>query len=498
MKKIINVGLAVILTCSFYSCENDFLDTTATDSYNDETWWKTESQVISTINGCYAVLRNDQIGGTTHLREDNLTPNSWDMGGDEPVSVGAHNASNDDRFQNKWDANFMGIGRTNYLLENIDKVNMSSTLNQRIKGEAYFLRALFYSNLVKYFGGVPLILDAPDFAEHRNLPRNSREEVLSQVLADLDDAIAVLPLSYSGADRGRATKGAALALKARVLLFESRWSEVAQLTKELIDMKQFSLFPNYRDLFMQANEFNNEVIFDIQFKAPEFYNSYDVILVQQQNVVPTLDLVNSYLMKDGLPIQESPLYDPANPYENRDPRLKQTVVLPGQMFRGIIRPEGHYYGTGFGLKKYTSYKDDVVQPDVVQSHTNFILIRYADVLLMYAEAQNEAAGPDLSVYDAVNLVRDRAGMPDIPEGLSKEQLREVIRHERRIEFVNESLYYHDIRRWRTAEVVLNAQVLNKNGEVVRTRSFNPQRDYLWPIHEITIQENPALEQNPGY
>src|SRR5690554_2338101 len=117
---------------------------------------------------------------------------------------------------------------------------------------------------------------------------------------------------------------------------------------------------------------------------------------------------------------------------------------------------------------------------------------------MYAEAQNEAAGPDESVYQALNQVRSRAGMPVYPAGLTQDQMREMIRQERRVELALEGLYLHDIRRWRIAEDVMNANALNRQGEVVQVRSFNPARDYLWPIHEITIQENPALEQNPGY
>lgn len=498
MKKIIYTGLVIILTCCFYSCDESFLDTVATDTYNDSNWWRSESQVISTLNGCYAVLRNSQIGGVENLREENITPNSWGMGGDEPLSVGAHNPSNDDRFSGKWNANYQGIGRVNYLLENIDKVKMDASLAERVKGEAYFLRAFFYSNLVKYFGGVPLILNAPDFAEQGNLPRDTREVVLNQVLTDLDNAAAVLPVSYSGSNIGRATKGAALALKARVLMYESNWSEAALAARQVMELQKYDLFPNYRELFMVENENNEEVIFDVQYKVPEFNHNFDIIIELQINVAPTLGLINSYLMVDGLSIEESPLYDPEQPYENRDPRLHQTCVIPGYMYRGGIVEKSKYFSTGYGFKKFATYKDDVSQVSLTQSEINFIVIRYADVLMMYAEAQNEVSGPDESVYNALNKIRNRAGMPDIPSGLTKEQMREVIRHERRIELVLESSYYHDIRRWRTAEDVMNADIRNSDGEVVRTRSFNANRDYLWPIHEVTIQENPALEQNPNY
>lgn len=498
MKKILYIGIVLLFTCQFYSCDESFLDTTATDSYNEGNWWLNESQAISSLNGCYETLRNGQIGGTSNFSEENVTPNSYNMSGEISLATGSHTPGNVSDFQDKWNANYEGIGRVNTLLDNIDKVQMDAGLNQRIKAESYFLRALYYSNLVSYFGGVPLILESPNFEEHGSLPRNSREEVISQVMIDLDNAASVLPISYSGSDIGRATKGAAMALKTRVLLYESRWSEAAQAAKDVMNMNNYDLFPDYRDLFLPENEGNKEVIFDVQYKVPEFSNSLDNLLEVQMNVAPLLDFVNSYQMIDGTSIDESPLFDPENPFENRDPRLHKTVVVPGYMFRGGIVSDSKYFATGFGFKKYTTYKDDVAQENILQSEINFIVLRYADILLMYAEAQNEAVGSDASVYEAINEVRSRAGMPDITPGLSKEQMREVIRHERRIELVAEALYYHDIRRWRIAEVVMNSNALNSKGEVVQVRSFRPASDYLWPIHEITIQENPALVQNPGY
>jgi hypothetical protein len=496
MKKILYTGIALLTALHFYSCSDDYLHTVSTDQYNEANWWQTENQAISSINGIYAALRNTNISGVQNLREENLTPNSYSMGGDSPLDVGAHNPGNVSRFRDKWNACYSGVGRANDFLANIDKVPMDDALIQRLKGEAYFLRAYFYSNLVNYFGGVPLILDAPDFAVQGKLPRNTREEVINQVLVDLDNAASILPLSYSAP--GRATKGAALALKSRVLLYESRWAEAAQTAKAVMDLNEYGLFPDYRGLFLLPNENNEEVIFDVQYKTPEYTHALDIIIELQMNVAPTMDLVDSYLMKDGLPISESTSYDPAQPYENRDPRLHQTVVIPGYMYRGGIVSDTKYFSTGFGFKKYTTYQDNVAQPSLLQSEINLILLRYGDVLLMYAEAQNEATGPDESVYLAMNQIRARAGMPNLPAGLDKDQMREVIRHERRIELAGEALYLHDIRRWRTAEVNMNAEVLNSKREVIQVRSFNPARDYLWPIHEITIQENPALEQNDNY
>lgn len=488
--------MVLLTTLHFYSCSDDYLRTVSTDQYNEANWWQTEDQAVSSVNGIYAALRNTYISGVQQLREENLTPNSYSMGGDSPLDVGAHNPGNVIRFLDKWNACYTGIGRANVVLANLDKVPMADALKERLKGEAYFLRAYFYSSLVNYFGGVPLILDAPDFATQASLPRNTREDVIKQVLTDLNNAASVLPLSYDAP--GRATRGAAIALKARVLLYEGRWAEAAEAAKAVMDLNEYGLFPDYRGLFMLANENNEEVIFDVQYKTPEYTHALDIIIELQMNVAPTMDLVDSYLMKDGMPIDKSPLYNAAQPYEDRDPRLHQTVVIPGYMYRGGIVSDTKYFSTGFGFKKYTTYQDDVLEPSLLQSEINVILLRYGDVLLMYAEAQNEATGPDESVYLAINQIRSRAGMPDVADGLTKDEMREVIRHERRIELACEGLYLQDIKRWRTAEVNMNAEVLNSKREVIQVRSFNPDRDYLWPIHEITIQENPALEQNPNY
>ena len=426
MKKPIKFLLLLMIAGSGFSCSDQFLDTISTDQYNEANWWQTESQAISSINGIYAVLRNSHFSAVQHLREENLTPNSYSMGGDSPLDVGAHNPGNVTRVRDKWNACYTGIGRANDFLDNVDKVPMEESLKKRLKGEAYFLRAFFYSNLISYYGGVPLILEAPDFTNHRDLPRNSRNEVVSQVLNDLDNAGSLLPLSYSAA--GRATKGAALALKSRVLLYESRWPEAAQAAKEVMDLQQYDLFPDYRGLFLLENENNEEVIFDVQYKTPEYTHGLDIIIELQINVAPTKDMVDSYLMSDGLPIHESLLFDPQSPYENRDPRLHQTVVIPGYMYRGGVVSDSKYFSTGYGYKKYTTYKDDLAQPSLLQSEINIILLRYGDVLLMYAEAQNEASGPDESVYGALNAIRSRANMPEIPTGLSQDQMREVIRH----------------------------------------------------------------------
>lgn len=475
------------------------MNTSPTDVLSEENFWQTEADIVTGINACYAsALSGSSSGfGLVQWRTENITPNAYNESGETQIVQGEHNAGNFDYFESKWNINYGGIGRTNNLLAHIDDVQMNENLKQRIKGEAYFLRALFYSDLAFYYGGVPLIIDPPNLGQ-ANLPRDDKEDVIARVLTDLNNAASVLPITYGSSDIGRATRGAALALKARVLLYESRWAEAAAAAQQVMDLDVYGLFPNYRELFMRHNENNEEVIFDFQYMMGENVNSFNRIIENQLNMAPVQELVESYLMIDGQSIEDSPLFDPDNPYDNRDPRLLQTIAVPGKMFRGEIIAEDRYVSTGYSFKKLTDYQDDISTPEIHPSDLNFIVLRYADVLLMYAEAQNEATGPDASVYDALKQVRNRADMPDVPEGLSQEEMREVIRHERRIELAGEGLYYRDILRWRIAEILNNTPIHNLYGEIIQNRSFNPERDYLWPIHTNTLQENPALEQNPGY
>jgi hypothetical protein len=253
---------------------------------------------------------------------------------------------------------------------------------------------------------------------------------------------------------------------------------------------------------MLENEGNSEVIWDIQFKLPEYTHGLDHTSILLGRPAMVKEFVESYLMEDGKPASESVLFDPENPYENRDPRLYQTVRLIGTMFNGSITTPEDVAETGFGLKKYTSYPDSISIPTVGQgrSEVNMIVARYAEVLLTYAEAQNEAVGPDPSVYEAINKLRRResVALPELEPGLTKEEMREVIRHERRIELALEGLYYSDIRRWGIAHIVNNGPVYDHEGNIYQYKAFDEDRDYLWPIPYVQIQENPNLEQNPNW
>ncbi len=487
------------------SCFSDKLSLEPLDQSRIETFWTTQENATAALAGCYETLLGP-FRGQWLMELEQITPNAFETDDVLGASSIAQGLNDPDLpfINNRYRAAYEGVGRTNTFLANIDQVQMDQDLKSRFKGEALFLRAFYYHNLIEFYGGVPLILDPPNATTQANLPRNTKSEVLDVIMADLDVAATLLPISYNGQNIGRTTKGAALALKARSALYNGRWDEAVEAAEIVIKLGIYKLFPNYRDLFLLENEGNSEVIFDVQYVAPQFTNSYHVSILGNGRIAPLQDLVNAYWMIDGNTIETSNLYDPLNPIANRDPRLTQTIITVGSMFNGrpIVGSESFLNVSGYAFKKYTYFEDNVVKMPPVpgQGEINAIVMRFAEILLTLAEAENELNGPTKKAYDAINMIRSRASvnMPDVTPGLSKEEFREVVRLERRIEFAGEGLYYNDIKRWRTAEEVMNSNAVTRNGIVLQNRNFNPDRDYLWPIPSRDILLNTNLEQNPGY
>ncbi len=504
------------------SCKKDIFNLSPTDQLSPASFWKTSNDAAAGLTGVYSNLWDVTTDVLPYL--DVITPNAYSnypWEGWQAIAWGNANSNGPGGISLIWQGAYSGIGRANVFLANIGSVSMDATLKARMTGEVKFLRALYYFDLINYYGDVPLILAPPDVSQIKT-PRTPVAQVRQQILKDLTDAAAVLPAQpYTGSDIGRATKGAALALETRVLLYNGQWAAAAAAAQSVMTLAGtgYALFPSYRGLFLPANENNSEVIFDAQYESTGKYSTNWDILLGLYNanytpgwssIEPTADFVDTYDMKDGSTYSPTnPLADPNDKYNNRDPRLDQTVFRKGVNYNGIPYPvdskgfAGIY--TGFSFKKYTVY--DNAPTAVVsenKSYINGILIRYADVLLMYAEAQNEASGPDASVYAAIRLVRQRAGInpPDLPAGLSQAQMRAMIMHERRIEFVGEGLYFSDVRRWGTANVELNRAVqLNGSyeGGVMDIRKYDPNKNNLFPIpqHEIDNSQN-AIKQNPGY
>jgi starch-binding outer membrane protein, SusD/RagB family len=497
MKKI---AFIIILIISI-SCDN-MLNVDPTDQYSTDTFWLDKEQFDAALTGAYKNFHASQImfKGET----DMLTPNSvaYNEANDTKNIGRGAGTTTSSLFLAFWRNCYRGIGRANTILDKIDSSPLTAGQKNQIKGEALFIRAIYYAILIDHYGDVPLIIETPENSKHGSLPRNAKAEVFSQIVADLNMAATLLPATYAATGKGRAAKGAALALKARVLLYNEKWQEAAQAAKQVIDLGVYDLFQSYRGMYLLENENNKEVIFDIQYKVPFFTHSFDNEILTLNRPAPTKDLVDAYLMTDGKSITVSSLYDPSKPYENRDPRLHQSIVCIGYPYNGKVTKASDVVTTGFGQKKMTTPPDDrTVTVTAGNSEINPIVLRYAEVLLTYAEALNEAnANPTAEVYWALNKIRKRptVNMPDIEPGLSKAQMREVIRLERRIEMAFEGLYYSDIRRWKMAEIVNNKPVLNHENKLYENRVFNINRDYLWPIPADERVENKNLTQNPNW
>jgi hypothetical protein len=518
-KNIYLIGLSITLL-SIVSCKKNALDLYPTDAVSPAVFWKTEADAKAANTGCYSSLWDVTEEVLPYL--DVLTPNAfsnypWE--GWKNISLSAQTPTDMGGMGTLYKGAYGGISATNNFLSNIDKVQMDAAEKSIMKGEAYFLRAYYYSILVNYWGGVPMILDNTDLNQIKTT-KSTREEVYAQVEKDLDAAIGLLPAA--AAEKGRVTIGAAYGLKTRVYLYEEKWKEAADAAKKVMDMNTYSLFPGYRGIFLEANEDNKEVLFNVEFLKPRFATSWDMYLgiyvpanaPGWSSIEPTQDLVDEYEMKDGSKYNATnPIADTKDPNNNRDPRLDQTMFRKGVLYNSVpypVSPDG-WAGvyTGYSYKKYTIYDNNTSLTNAIGgtglSSINGIIIRYADILLMYAEAMNELSGPTADVYSAINQVRARptVNMPPLPGGLTQDQMRERIRHERRIEFAGEGLYYADVRRWKIAEDVLNRPITLNGGQMkgaVEYRVFRKEKDYLMPFPQGDIDNAPNMkgQQNPGY
>ena len=474
---------------------------------------------------------------------------------------------------NLWSNQYKVISRSNGVILNaqraIDNGASESAINQLV-AEAHFHRASAYAKLSSKFGDVPLVENDVDIETGLTMGRTNLATVKQFVYDEYDQAIAVLPVSCSGEQR--ATKGAALAMKARYALYMGDYDIVADAAKQVMDLGIYSLHSNYQDLFLQGTKTSDEFIYvvprsvefgvyiDTRGPLPRNHGGYGV-------PNPTWDLFASYVCTDGLPIDESPLFDPHDPFKNRDPRLSMTIVPFGENFLGIEynpHPEAlevMNYNTGEMIlnndtranAQYASYNglvwkkgmDATCLENAFRIAPNKIIIRYADVLLMYAEAKIELNQIDQSVLDAMNEVRaraygvDKSAVDQYPAFTSTDQttLRKQLRMERRMEFPKEGLRYMDLMRWKLMDKVMSKKVymmlypssllieqvvsqgdwfwpfapeIDEDGladftameaagkiAVIATKNWD-ERQYLWPIPTTEVQINPNMKQNPGY
>ena len=536
------IPVVLLLLTASVGCKK--LDLAPTDRFTELNFWKSAENVNNALNNVYnRMYTSGQFFYDEALSDNAFTRSGISSGFQDQIASGNFTPTLA-RFITDWDYYYTGIKAENIFLQNVDQENgIEGSLKERMKAEVRFVRAFHYFKLMSWWGDVPLLKTDISADEAKVIARTPRAEVLQFILDELDAAAAVLPanVQYGTADRGRITKGAAMALKARVLLYEgNRMADVVAICEELMGNQavngNYSLFQNYSGVFSGANEYNSEVVLDLQYVPGLRTHGEHIDFVpisagaRSNNMAPTQELVNSYIMTNGQAITEAGSgYDEANPYAGRDPRLAATIVFDGGSFtnaNGVtntiyIRPgsdpnqgeakdeykqSGQGTATGYYWKKY--YDPTAVAG--FSSGTNLIMIRWAEVLLMLAEAKESLGQMNADVWNVtIRPIRARAGFTD-PGALnypSSGNLRDIIRNERRTEFAMESIRIDDIRRWKIAENVLNGWAHGAkfedpsvdNGYIrAQLRTFDPARHYLWPVPASERGKNPNLTQNPNY
>jgi len=444
----------------------------------------------------------------------------------------------------EWDIQFSNIRKCNVFIANVTASALPDDYKKNRIAEARFLRAYYYHLLWMAYGGLPLTtspLDINTQGDKAFLPRNTADEIYNFLTTELTAAAADLPQTPS--ETGRAGQGAALALLGWVQLYQHDYTASATTNKQIIDNlgggKVYDLFPDYQKLFLD-NTANKEAIFYRQY-IPRVKGSKYVGLngptftkggveTSWGGVNPTQELVDDYEMDNGKPITDPTSgFDPKHPYLNREKRFYQTIVYDGSFFyndtiytrKAIGSPNeidlsdhNDATQTGYCLRKNCQENVTLGSDswDGANTGQNYYYFRYAEVLLNYAEAQNEAVGPDATVYNAINLIRTRSELPALAPGLSQDQMRTAIRRERRIELAFEDKRFWDLRRWKIAEVNINKPLhgiaITSDGAggfnytPVTTpggdRHFDAGKNYLFPLPQAAMDQNKKLTQNPGY
>lgn len=604
----------LILLLSLFAlngCE-DYLNKYPLDKPSNETFYSNKSEIIMAVNACYNYIasRVEWPSFATQFSLETVTDIAANRYGSSYFSAFKLGtlASNSPLPSAEWKYFYSGINRANSLIEGMVKAEASTdpVLYKRVKSEARVIRAICYMNLIQEFGDVPLISKFINADEALSISKTPKNEILDFIYTELDEAAPDLPTKYTNTeDRGRITSGAALAMKARIALYNKDYTTARQAAKAVIDLNVYKLYSSYRDLFTRKGEYCDEIILDLQFMPKERENNFHYFAAPrnsggQSQSFPTEDLVVSFECTDGMTVSESPLYNPTNPFVNRDPRLKGAIILPrvwdgttiktnGTVFNGIeymSSKEVLYAADGKTvLSSSLSQKEKTVldtktnttiaNQDVTNAYasrtgyctykymeevnvltpnncyTNFILCRYPEILLIYAEASVELNLIDQTVLDAINMARARAygntnssGVTNISatnypkvNSSSQADLRKIIRRERKVELCFEGFRMEDLKRWGILEKALNLRknygrpdnftklevtdkpLIDNDGlvtlpyathrygltnEATKLRYFEvfgaiTNKAYLYPIPLGEIQLNPnLLPQNDGY
>lgn len=542
MKKNYLYILASTVLLGFTSCVD--LDRYPLEELSDGSFWKTANDAEIIVSDLYGGLPYWDVDDD--INSDNAVHGiKWAAGN---VSKGIY-----DPQDMSWSGNYANIRQANLILSKIDEIpNYDQAEKNKVLGQTYFFRAFQYFDLIRTFGDVPYIEKPLELSDQEGITRAPRAEVYAKVMEDFDKAIELLPTEWPDSEYGRVTKGAAMAMKARAALYYGDWQIAADNSKKVMDLGLYELYDKdntgkYEELFWEKADGCKEFILVKQFKEAE--NSWYLIGWEAfptkgwGGINPTQSLVDAFEDIEGAPISKSKIYDEKNPFANRDPRLEVDVLHDGEVLYGEtikvaplkscyptgIAQHGDATATGYYLQKWL---DPSIDPSSAgwDMGKDAVVIRYAEVLLTYAEAMNELHGLSSEAFDAVNQVRKRVGMPILQNSDAskptycgtQDELRQRIRNEWRVEFALEGgKRQWDIRRWGIAKEVLNAPFLGLKYKLVESPDADPNdggqicilyegenielsgskyqdHNYIYPVPQAEINLNPGLTQNPGY
>jgi len=481
------IGLLVTVSCS-----DSFLDKAPLDSVNTSNFYQTEEDAIAAINGAYQPLQWPKLYNMRIWTTDIMAGNSivGAGGGDDGIETqdmaNFVTASGNTGVLDLWRGPAPGILRCNLVLQKVPAMAIDESIKNRILGEAKFLRGLYYFILVQMFGDVPLITVPQEPGDDLRPFRTDKALVYAQIITDLSEAIEQLPVreEYSSSDLGRASKGSAAGLLAKVYLVQKNYEKVVELTNSVAELG-YQLNARYATNFDVYNKNSVESLFEVQYKKDGGEGFWDN--ENQSSWLSAYCGPRSADLVAGGSGWNQPTQEFVNAYETGDLRKDETVLYDGCPLFGGKAYEKSYSSTGYNLRKFLVTKDVASTYD--NSPMNFPVLRYSDVLLMKAEALNEL-GRTTEAETPLNLVRTRAGLPNV-SGLSKADFKEKVLHERRMELAFEGQSWFDMIRVDDGQYALN--FLHSIGKTNATT-----KHLLWPIPQKERDANPNLTQNPGY
>ena len=472
MKKFLYI--AIIL--GFAHCTK-VLDKNPEASFATSNFYKTQADAVAAINSIYNPLLSQSLYNQVMwtFQDQSTDDAQWGNGRNT-----ANQAKNDlDKytftpstvyFYSFWTTCYRAINLANTAIDRIPDIQMETTLKDRLIAEAKFLRGFYYYTLVRLFGPVPLITTPTDDLQNLQVPRSDVDAIYAQIIQDFEAASDVLPEQYSGEDVGRATKGAALAFLSSVYLTTEKWQQAADLAKEVMSMEAagiYGLWDNYADVFAIKNKNGKESIFEVQalgggFGLGSYMQGYMRATFDNRGYgddPPTKDLYEAYSQKDLRRDVNLKLYDKTE--------APASVAFPCYV---------------------NKYQDPTATANAEGSN-NFPIFRYAEILLIYAEALNEQSPGNPQAYEAVDRIRKRAGLDPLPAGLTQDAFRDSVLKERRLELAFEGHRRYDLLR--TGRLI---ERLNKQNPAIKVQPFHT----LFPIPQDERDANPLLTQNEGY